>query len=249
MKNTFLLFYFLVSPFSFAQHYTIIYDAQVKIVYSEKGLEWFNDRIKDPVERRSMIEQNSNPPIIQYTFNFNQTESLTVYTPKINNSQEGGSSIIRAPFTIGLGEMYMDYTKGEILKNHDVYGKRYIGYDSIRRLDFKDTGANKILLGRQVTHAKAEYNNHEIEVWYDPAIPYAVSPDVFSGTPGVILEIKYAYEEEGNEIVTHLVATAIKQVKKATIHKPTKGQLVHESALEAIYNEANERRNKMLNNR
>lgn len=98
MKNTFLLFYFLVSPFSFAQYYTIIYDAQVKIVYSEKGLAWFNDRIKDPVERRSMIEQNSNPPIIQYTFNFNQTESLTVYTPKINNSQEGGSSIIRASF-------------------------------------------------------------------------------------------------------------------------------------------------------
>ena len=238
----------LISTFSSAQFYEIIYETQVQTHYNEKGLKWFEDGITDVNELNKIIEENKNPPKQDFKFTYSQQLSKTEHIPRIRNHQdENGPMIYKFPINIGRGAVN-DYLNKIYAFEADVYGKKYTVKDNLKWIDFKETGKSKELLGFKVYEALGKYDNVDVLIWFTTEIPYQYSPEIYVSTKGFILETHYKYFDEESETITSWTAKSVKKMKsEPKIGFPKKGKEVKFSELDAIYDEANRKRNEMFN--
>lgn len=248
MKKIFTLFV-LTTSFIQAQFYEIDYDVQVQTHYNEKGLKWFEEWESNPKDRQIIIEQNMNPPIESYKLIFNDKFSFSNHQVRVNNSQtEQSISVNKFAPTFGR-KAFMDYQDNKFWSETDIYGDKYLAYDSIYKVDFVDTGKTKEIAGFKVKEAVGKQGKYNIIAWYAPNIAYDYSPDIFYGTKGLILELHYKFVMDEGEIITSWKATKVKPLKKSSkLEKPTKGKVVEYGKLDAVYQEANDKRNALYNN-
>jgi len=249
MKKLITLFTF-ISSFLQAQFYEVSFDVQVQTHYNEKGLKWFDEWEEDPKDRQILIELNRNPPVENYKFIFDVNFSSSTHEARINNSQtEQNIFVSKFPPTFGKNA-FIDYKENKFWSETDVYGDKYLAYDSIYKVDFVDTGKTKEIAGFQVKEAVGKQGKFNIIAWYAPKIAYDYSPDIFYGTNGLILELHYKYEvDDEGEILVSWKSTKIKPLKKnSKLVKPTKGKVVKFIELNAVWEEANDKRNALYNN-
>ena len=244
-----IIFIVLFSSFAQAQFYEIEYEMQVQTHYTEKGLKFFEEWEKDPKDRQIIIDMNMNPPIENYKFMFNENYSSSNHIAKVNNSQEDQHiSVNKTAPTFGKNA-FIDYKENKFWSQIDVYGDKYLAYDSIHKISFEDTGKMKEILGIQVKEAIGKIGKYDLINWYALSINYKFSPDIFYCAKGLILELHYKYKmsDEG-EILVSWKATKIKDLNKSLkLVKPNKGKLVKYTDLNKIYEEANNKRNAMYN--
>src|SRR5690606_12261378 len=106
------------------------------------------------------------------------------------------------------------------------------------------TKEKKEILGLEVRKATAEDSTAFYRVWYAPKLNVSNGPADYWGLPGLVLEAvkslkTMVYKE-------HSLARSIEtQDKKLKIIKPNQGTQIKAEEVDRIWNEANERRNKM----
>lgn len=239
----------LISSFANAQFYEIEYEMHVQTHYTEKGLKWFEEWEEDPKDRQIIIDMNMNPPIENYKFVFNENFSFSNHIAKVDNTQEEQHIFVNKTAPTFGKNAFIDYKENKFWTQIDVYGDKYLAYDSIHKISFVDTGKTKEILGKQVKEAVGKIGKYDLIAWYAPSINNNSSPDIFYGTNGLILELHYKYKmgDEG-EILVSWKATKIKDLNKSLkLVKPIKGKLVKYSEIDKIYEEANNKRNAMYN--
>jgi GLPGLI family protein len=130
-------------------------------------------------------------------------------TPEDENVGGGGVQIRM----IGGGVddiSYYDISKGTSTEQRDMFEKKFVISDSIRKLNWKLTGESKTVLNHNCQKATAQrsgvhmvmnMDNGKMErkemrdtstiiAWFTPDIPVAAGPDEFQGQlPGLILEM------------------------------------------------------------
>ena len=239
----------IISSFANAQFYEIEYEMHVQTHYTEKGLKWFEEWEEDPKDRQIIIDLNMNPPIENYQFVFNENFSSSNLIRKVDNSQDDQTIFVNKTAPTFGENAFIDYKENKFWAQIDVYGDKYLAYDSVHKVNFEDTGKTKEILGKQVKEAVGKIGKYDLIAWYAPSIDYKFSPDIFYGTNGLILELHYKYKmgDEG-EILVSWKATKIKNLNKSLkLVKPTKGIIVKFSELDKVFEEANNKRNELYN--
>lgn len=248
MNKIFTFLIMLLSIHLSAQFYEITYETQVQTHYTTKGLKWFEEWEDDPKDRQELIELNKNPPKEVFEFLYSDHLSKTSYIQKVRNSQNDQTFFItKTP--IGIFGTTNDYANNEFSYNMDVYGKNYLVKGDLIELEIKETGNKKEILNLPVIEATAKVNNKDFIIWYTTAIPYHFSPDIYYTKKGFILEMHYKKSDDESEIINSWIATNKKEIKKSSkINLSTKGTLINSNQVDAIWDEANNKRNEMFNN-
>lgn len=244
----FIFIIFLFTNLVKAQFYEISFETQVQTYYTDKGLKWFEEWEEDVIEREKMIEQNKNPPKQDFKFIYNSQFSKIEHQQKITNHQNPDEvTIFKIPMNVGFSTIN-DYKNKVYGFEVDVYGKKYLGKDDLKEIELTDTGAIKELIGFEVFEAIGKFNDADVIVWYTKDIPYQYSPEIYKTKRGFILETHYKFKNEESEIINSWIAKEIKLLKsEPKIIFPKKGIEVKPVEVDAIYDEANRKRNEMFN--
>jgi len=247
MKKLFYLVILISSQID-AQFYEIYFETQVQTHYTDKGLKWFEEWEEDVNEREKTIEMNKNPPKQDFKFIYNSQFSKMEHQRKITNHQNSDEvTIFKIPMNVGFVTIN-DYEKKVYGFEVDVYGKKYLVKDDLKEIEFTDTGKTKELVGFEVFEAIGKFNEADVIVWYTKDIPYQYSPEIYKTTKGFILETHYKFKNEESEIINSWIAKDIKLLKsEPKIAFLRKGIEVKAVDVDAIYDEANRKRNEMYN--
>lgn len=238
----------VASTYVNAQFYQIDYDLKTQAAFTDEGLKQFSQAIPDVKQREMILDGMNNIPIMNFIFSFNELESKTAFELKVNNSQtqQGPFSAI-PPAEIGLNSI-VKYNEKLFFDEVDVMGKKFLAYDSIHFVDFKETGKTKEILGKKVKEALGKFEQYDIIAWYDDSNPNHFSPDGFYGTKGLILELHYKYVKDGVRVITSWIPTKITTLKSAPIFKLNdKLKKIKYSEMEKMYEEFNEIQREEMN--
>lgn len=235
----------IISSFVQAQFYEIEYETHVSYINNEKGIEELKQSTPSISERNKILEGNANPPKEYFTFIFNEKEANVNYIKKVNNGQGEIARFIMTPPNLNTNYSYYDYEKGTYLEERDLYGRKFIIENNFKPLEFKDTGNTKTILGYTTKEATYSKDNFKITVWYVPDFKKNYNLDVYTGVNGLVLEELINENFEKGDRIIKINAQKIKQIKKAKIIKPTKGEKVTDKEYIAIMRETNRKRDEM----
>ena len=238
-KFTLLIFLISISISGFSQNLEIVYTATVRKTLPDEIRKEFlaEDYLID------QLRQNEEPDPCEYEMLISDKESSFTYVEKISNNQDPNAPVIRvAP--AGFGITYKNLSDSVQRKNFDVYGTKYFSVDPLKKFGWKITKEKKEILGFEVRKATAEDSTAFYTVWYAPKLTISNGPADYWGLPGLVLEA----EKSSKTMVykEHYLAGSIEiQDKKLKIIKPNQGIQIKAEEIDEIWNEANERRNKM----
>lgn len=217
------------------------------VIHQEMDEEWKAEVLKmDPVYGKDQIKMNEEPDPAIYQMIISDKESSFTYIEKISNDQDPNKPIIRqAP--AGFGTIYHNLSDSITIQNFEVYDVKYHSFDPLKKWNWKITRETKELMGYEVRKATAENEYDKIEAWYAPKIAIPNGPGNYWGLPGLILEVEQK-SKEGPYIVRFYAESIKSSNKKLKVIKPNQGKQISISEVDAIYEEANNRRNEMYNN-
>lgn len=100
-------------------------------------------------------------------------------------------------------------------------------------VNWKMTGNQKMILDYPCQEAITEIDSLPVSAWFTPAIPVSAGPGIYSGLPGLILEVN---SNNGNRT---LVATSVdlEPVEKDILEVPKKGKKVTREEFTQIVDE------------
>jgi GLPGLI family protein len=85
--------------------------------------------------------------------------------------------------------IYKNLSQNRLLELKDVFGNGFIINDTLS-INWQNHSEKKTISGKICVKATTVWNEMEVEAWYAEDIPVADGPDIFSGLPGLILELK-----------------------------------------------------------
>lgn len=224
-----------------AQFYQIDYEVQPQIAFTPKAIEAMKQYYPDAKQRDEVIEMTKNIPSIDYIFTYNSSESQSTINLKLNNSQQPGD--MRMGIGPDIGEHPVFNYKEQLYYNQsDFQGKKIMVYDSLNKVDFKDTGKSKTILGIETKEAIGKHKDVDVIAWYAPSLPYVYSPDKYFGTKGLILELHYKYIKDDIEVMISWNPKVKKELKKEPVYKLNESlKKVSYPELISMYDEMNKR--------
>ncbi|AJH14161.1 GLPGLI family protein [Myroides odoratimimus] len=101
------------------------------------------------------------------------------------------------------GVILKDFSTSKVVVNDLIGGKRFEYEESIPKIEWKIGKEQKEILGYQCTKATAKFRGRDYVVWYTDDLPISDGPFLFTGLPGLILEVrdtKNAYAFIANRI-------------------------------------------------
>lgn len=253
MKKLFY-FTFIISSFIQAQTYKVLLDTKHQTIYTPEAIEKYFGDIKDAEAKKWNVEQNMNPPILNYEIVVNKDNMSISELEKINNSQDNKGSIKKSVPFLPFNKTYVDLAEGFALRQVDVYGKDYIERAELQNLDWKFEDEFKEILGYKVQKATSKFMNFNVTAWFTKDIKIDFIPAYnIKAFNGFVLEMSYVIENEAGEMRNTINVTKVEQLnKKVTFKFPItepgkKSNVVTSDELDAIYDEANRKRNEMFN--
>lgn len=237
----FLAILLLASTYVNAQFYQIDYEVQPQIAFTPKAIEAMKQYYPDAKQREQVIEMSKNIPTVDYIFTYNSSQSQSTINLKLNNSQQqDGMQMGIGP---DIGEKPIFNHKEQLYYNQSEFeGKKILVYDSLNKVDFKDTGKSKTILGIKTKEAIGKHKDIDVIAWYAPTIPYIYSPDKYYGTNGLILELHYKYIKDDVEVMISWTPKAKKELKKEPVYTINNGlNKVSYPELLQLYEEMNKR--------
>ncbi|MBO6211742.1 GLPGLI family protein [Algoriella sp.] len=244
MKKLIALLLF-ISTFAEAQFYEVEYETHVSYMYNEKGIEELKQSEPNVIERSKTIEANANPSKEYFRFIFNEKEANVSYIKKVTNGQGEIARFIMVPTNFNMNYSYFDFEKNTYLEERDLYGKKFLIENNFKQLEFIDTGKTKTILGYLTKEATYSKDNFKITVWYAPDFKKNYNVDIYTGVNGLILEEIILETYDKGYRITKIDAMKIKEIKKAKILKPTKGEKVTDQEFNVIMKEVNKKRDEL----
>ena len=116
----------LFSSIVYAQTYKVLLETKHQTIYTPEQIEKYFGNIKDSDAKKWNVEQNMNPPILNYEIVFTKKNMSIKELAKINNSQDGNGSIKKTVPNLPFNQTYVDLIDNFALRKVDVYGKEYI---------------------------------------------------------------------------------------------------------------------------
>ena len=207
----------VTSTYVNAQFYQIDYEVQPQIAFTPKAIEAMKQYYPDAKQREEMIEMTKNIPVMDYIFTYNSSQSQSTINLKLNNSQEQGGMQMGIGPDIGEKPIF-NYKEQLYFNQSEFEGKKILVYDSLNKVDFKDTGKTKTILGIETKEAIGKHKDIDVIAWYAPSLPYAYSPDKYYGTKGLIMELHYKYIKDDIEVMISWNPKAKKELKKEPVY-------------------------------
>lgn len=93
-------------------------------------------------------------------------------------------------------KLYSDYQKTQIIFIQNLAGKEVVVKKQFHDFEWKIKKSSKSILGFATKKAESTYHDpitgdsHTIIAWFAPSIPIRSGPDIFTGLPGLILELE-----------------------------------------------------------
>ncbi len=235
----------------FASHST---QAQVKegyIVYEDKT----DIHSQLPPEREAMKDQIPQFRTREKILYFKDFESLYTNIPKElattevqdfsqrRNGRRGGGR------RFGRGgqasKVYVDLSENAIIKEQDLFGKKFLVKGNNEAKAWKITGKQKQVGDFLCQEATYQDSTQQIVAWFTPMIPVSVGPEEFRGLPGAVLRVEL---QDGLRILT-AKKIITEPLEENVIVKPTEGEEIGQKDYDVLRKEKMEEMRKEFGNR
>lgn len=159
-------------------------------------------------------------------------EANFIKLEKIDNSPPSGMKISFSKS--GRGIYYKNVEEGYYMRDVENFNEKNIIRDSLTRFHWQIERAKDKILNYEVRKAVAQQDSiTTITAWYTPQISLKHGPDEYWGLPGLILKIEVDKNLPKNPQHFYFTATDIQLTKsKATITKPTEGEIMTNAEFE-----------------
>jgi GLPGLI family protein len=179
----------------------------------------------------------------KFELTFGNNQSLWKHSDEeIENTEFGGNGM-QLSF-VGPGQndiVFHDFTKGRRIDQREMFDKKFIVEDSIRKLNWKLTGETQTILNHicqkavaqrtgkrmQMTMENGKMERKEIDdtstlvAWFTTDIPVPVGPEVQGQLPGLILAL-----DMNNGRMVYKAIEISPKFDLASVKEPTKGKKV-----------------------
>lgn len=247
-----LTFFFTLTSFAvFSQQ-----NFQGKAYYYSKtqvNIGHFEKRDISEEQKKRIIQRMKDMFQKEFILVFNKTESLFKIKEKLGtHNQKGGGGRFRAMITgANDGNLYKNIQTKELLKDAELFGKKFLITDSLKAFSWKMTGETK-KIGKYTcfkatatkkitnksdfsptppksnsfnrTKTQPEEKDIQVIVWYTMQIPVSHGPQDFWGLPGLILEVNAG---RTTILCSKIILNPMEKVK---IKKPKKGKKISKDA-------------------
>lgn len=184
LKNIYLLLFCVLPIVSFAQEvYPTEYEIQYSLEYSI-----FGDNLD--TKQTEVLYLFSSPQTSVF-MNHNTAKKEEINKNIERMLQSGSIDMNKAgqrtsDFPL---EIYKNLHKGKTIAKNTLAEKNYIYQESQVPLDWNITSESKDYSGYQAQKASTSFAGRDYEAWFTMEIPLPDGPYVFSGLPGLIVEL------------------------------------------------------------
>jgi len=192
----------------------------------------------------------------KFELSFGNNQSLWKHVDEEENSDEFGGGGMQIKM-VGPGQndiLFCDFNNARRVEQRELFDKKFVVEDSIRKLNWKLTGESQTLLGHPCQKAIAQRissrmqmtidngkmerkevaDTNNIVAWFASDVPVSAGPEVQGQLPGLILALDL---NDGRMVYKALEMSP--KVDLAAIKEPTKGKKVTPAQF-------NDERNKMM---
>ena len=196
-----------------------------KIVYERK----INLHKRIPPEDERMKNMIPEFSMSKVELLFSEYESIYRNLPEEQDIRESaGESENGARIVMRFGgaedETYRNYQTGRSVEQRELGPRKYIIEDSVRKFNWKldEDGTTKEIKGYACRKASGKSSNGATVIaWYSDQIACPAGPDVYSGLPGMILEVNVG---DGEIIFTSIEITD--KSERKLVKAPTNGKKI-----------------------
>ena len=192
----------------------------------------------------------------KFELTFGNNQSLWKHVDEEENNDEFGGGGMQIKM-VGPGQndiLFCDFNNARRIEQRELFDKKFVVEDSIRKLNWRLTGESQTFLGHPCQKATAQRitqrmqmnidngkmerkevaDTNNIVAWFTSDIPVSAGPEVQGQLPGLILALEI---NDGRMVYKALEISP--KVDLASIKEPTKGRKVTPAQF-------NDERNKMM---
>ena len=176
-----------------------------------------------------------------YILTFNKNESIYKKQKELAAPKPQGEFVIE--IVDGNTFLYKNIQQKIYAQSQEEYGKKFLIKDKLIPLQWEITKETKMIgkylcikatAIKKVDDFDKDYNKKEkqkeikIVAWYTPEIPVNNGPELYSGLPGLILEL---HEDKMHYVCNKIV---LNPKEKTIIKTPTKGKVMNQKDFDAL---------------
>ena len=177
-------------------------------------------RVKESVQRSLDQFKKTQPQFITFNSSLSFANNKTLLTPIL--SAVPYQSFGRNPLTAPSNTIYTDLTEGTIAMEKDAMGEMFLVKDNARKIKWRITDETREILGYTCRRANGLISDSVYVVaFYTDKIRVSSGPELFTGLPGVILQLALPHEN-----VQWLATKVTEGVPAKPITPPQKGKAV-----------------------
>ncbi|MCS3528871.1 GLPGLI family protein [Chryseobacterium sp. JUb7] len=128
------------------------------------------------------------------------------------------------------GGLYKNHKTGEYVSEADIFGKKFLVIDRMKKYDWILTNEEKKIATYKVKKASAMINGENITAWYTEELPIKEGPEDYYGLPGLIIEVS-----TNNK--TYIAVDSSTVDPKFNITKPSQGEPISKEKYDKLVNE------------
>ena len=170
-----------------------------------------------------------------YILSFNRTESIYKEEKELAKPKPQSGMVIE--ISDGNSTLYKNTKEKSYIESKESFGKRFLIKDALKPLKWQITKETK-MIGKYLCikataiklvdeydkdHNKKETQKElKIVAWYTPEIPVGHGPEMYSGLPGLILEL---HQDKMHYVCNKIV---LNPTEKSEITAPKKGKKINQ---------------------
>jgi len=165
--------------------------------------------------------KQENPQFRKYKSILTFGSQKALYTP-LENQDAPKNDFFGGEATMGqINTVYMDLNAGILIDQKKVFEETFLVKDSLRNTHWKITSETREIAGFTCRRANALIlDSIYVVAFYTDQIPVSSGPELFSGLPGMILEVSLPHEN-----MTWLASSVTESFNSANdIQPPKKGK-------------------------
>lgn len=149
-----------------------------------RTIDQMDDEDKEWIEKmRSQIPKHN----VHY-FDMVFTTQHSIYKPGRESEQVSNMWFTRSPAAENI--VYTDFSKGQVTAQKQVYEEKFLVKDSMRKIKWKIQDEVRTIANFKCRKAVGVmYDSVYVIAFYTEDIPASGGPEMFSGLPGMILEV------------------------------------------------------------
>jgi len=210
---------------SHGQSLTVYYEERANIENQLK-------HVTDPQIRKNVSAHLSQPR----NFTLYYKDGISLYLQNNEPIKVSGLSLEEmgntriANIDQNSGGLYKNHANDEYVSEADVFGKKFLVTDHLKKYDWKLTNEEKKISTYTVKKASTVINGENISVWYTEELPVKEGPEDYYGLPGLIIEAS-------SENKTFLAVAINRKDTAFNITKPSRGEPISKDQYDQLVSE------------